>query len=101
MKRCCQEYLDEQFGDPEVVGEIYEEYVRSVNDKILDAQEALEAGDWDRLDRTAHTIKGNALAAGDKEVAEVAIALRNVSHLANSGSAKTLLDKLCALAKIL
>lgn len=97
MKQCCQVYLDEQFGDPEIAKEIYDEYVRSVKEKAQDAQEALAASDWTRLDRTAHTIKGNALATGDNEMAEVAIALRNDSHLANADSAKTHLDKICSL----
>ena len=30
---------------------------------------AFESGQWDLLDRIAHTIKGNALAAGDEDTA--------------------------------
>ena len=63
MKECCRKYLDEQFGDDDVVKEIYDEYASSAHEKIAEAGAALAAGDWTTLDRVAHTLKGNALAA--------------------------------------
>lgn len=85
MKECCKAYLDEQFGgDAEIIGEIYSEYVSSVRGKIKEAQEALAGTAWDPLDKVAHAVKGNALAAGDQEMANVAIALRNAAKLQNS-----------------
>ena len=73
MKKCCQDYLDEQFGDPDVAGEIYEEYMRSIDEKLAELDAALANTDWKRLDRAAHTIKGNALATGDREMADTAM----------------------------
>ena len=100
MKECCKTYLDEQFGgDADVVGEIYGEYVSSVHEKIAEAEESLAAGDWPRLDKVAHTVKGNALAAGDTEVADTAIALRKAAALSDTALSATLVEKIKELAK--
>ncbi len=98
MKKCCQDYLDEQFGDPDVAGEIYEEYMRSIDEKLAELDAALANTDWKRLDRAAHTIKGNALATGDREMADTAIELRGAAALSNLAGAKSLAAKLHSLA---
>ena len=100
MKECCAKYLEEQFGgDADIMGEIYGEYVSSIHEKIGEADEALAAPDWTRLDRTAHTIKGNALAAGDAEMAEVAITLRKAAALGDASQAATLVGRIKELAE--
>ena len=100
MKECCRKYLDEQFGgDADVVGEIYSEYVSSVGAKLAEADSALAAADWTQLDRVAHTVKGNALAAGDAEMSETAIALRKAAALSDAAEAASLISKLKDLAK--
>lgn len=100
MKECCRKYLDEQFGgDADVVGEIYSEYVSSVGAKLADADSALAASDWTQLDRVAHTVKGNALAAGVAEMSETAIALRKAAALSDADEAASLISKLKDLAK--
>ena len=82
MKECCKEYLNEQFGgDADTVESVYALYVESVGEKLAEAKDALAGGDWIKLDAAAHTLKGNALAAGDNPLAEVAIALRNAAKL--------------------
>lgn len=99
MKECCRVYLDEQFGgDADVMGEIYAEYVASVNAKKEEAETALAASDWGRLDKVAHTIKGNALAAGDTEMADTAIALRKAAALGDAANAASLIGKIGELA---
>ena len=98
MKECCKTYLDEQFGDPDVSAEIYSEYVSSFGEKLGEADKALAAADWTRLDRIAHTLKGHALAAGDVETADTAIALRKASALSDAALAGELVEKLRALA---
>ena len=99
MKECCKAYLDEQFGgDADVVGEIYSEYVTSVGVKLSEADAALAAADWTRLDHVAHTVKGNALAAGDAEMAETAITLRKAAALSDATEAASLIAKLRELA---
>ena len=102
MKECCKVYLDEQFGgDADVMGEIYAEYVTSVNDKKAEAETALAASDWSRLDKVAHTVKGNALAAGDTEMADTAIALRKAAALGDASDAASLISKIGELATLL
>ena len=99
MKECCKAYLDEQFGgDADVVGEIYSEYVTSVGVKLSEADAALAAADWTRLDHVAHTVKSNALAAGDAEMAETAITLRKAAALSDAAEAASLIAKLRELA---
>lgn len=100
MKECCAKYLEEQFGgDADIMNEIYGEYVSSIHEKIAEADEALAASDWTRLDRTAHTMKGNALAAGDAETADVAIALRKAAALADASLSASLVDRIKELSE--
>lgn len=100
MKACCKAYLDEQFGgDADVIGEIYGEYVASVAEKLAEATAARAANDWERLDRIAHTVKGNALAAGDAQMAETAIALRKATALKDAAEADRLVARLGELQK--
>lgn len=100
MKECCKTYLDEQFGgDADIIGEIYGEYVASVREKIGEAESALAAPDWSQLDKIAHTIKGNALAAGDKETAETAIELRKAAALSDAALAAPLVTRLKELSQ--
>lgn len=95
MKECCKTYLDEQFGgDADIVNDIYNEYVSSVAEKLAEAEEALAAAAWDRLDKVAHAVKGNALAAGDTEMADTAIALRGAAKLSDAERAGSLVARL-------
>ena len=100
MKECCRVYLDEQFGgDADVLGEIYGEYVASLKEKLQEADATRAAAEWDKLDKVAHTIKGNALATGDNAMAETAIALRKACALKDAGEADSLIGKLRELEK--
>ena len=99
MKQCCKEYLMEQFGDEEVVNEIYAEYANSIQEKLPEIESALAAEDWDLLDRLAHAVKGNALAAGDTPVSDTAIAMRAAAKMSEKDTAASLLAKLKELAK--
>ena len=100
MKECCRVYLDEQFGgDADVIGEIYGEYVSSLKEKLQEADATCAALEWDKLDKVAHTIKGNALATGDNVMAETAIALRKACALKDESEADALIAKLRELEK--
>lgn len=100
MKECCRQYLNEQFGgDAAIMDEIYNEYASSTHEKIREAAATLAAEEWTPLDRVAHTLKGNALAAGDTEMGETAIALRKAVALKDSAEAAALIAKLDALSK--
>ncbi|MBQ7694795.1 MAG: Hpt domain-containing protein [Lentisphaeria bacterium] len=99
MKQCCKDYLMEQFGDEDVVKEIYAEYAKSVQEKLPELEAALAAENWTALDSLAHAVKGNALATGDTDSAKVAISLRTAAKMSDRANARSLLDKLQELAK--
>ena len=99
MKKCCIDFLMEQFGDQDVVNEIYDEYAKSINVKIAEADSALDSNEWTELDHVAHAIKGNALATGDNDVANTAIALRKAAQLSNKEEALSLVAQIKELAK--
>ena len=102
MKDSCESYLREQFGDDaDVIGEIYGEYVSSRGEKIGEADSALAASEWDRLDKVAHTVKGNALATGDGEMAEAAIALRKAAVLCDAAQSGALIARMKEIAAAL
>ena len=100
MKECCRAYLNEQIGDDAaVVDAIYAEYVTSIGAKIVEADAALAAGAWDTLDRVAHTVKGNALAVGDQQMGDAAIALRSAAKSQERGQAAQLIADMKAFAE--
>ena len=100
MKECCRTYLNEQFGDnAELVDAIYAEYVTSIGAKTAEADAALAEGAWDKLDKVAHTVKGNSLAAGDQQMADAAIALRSAAKLQERDQAAQLIAEMKALAE--
>ena len=102
MKECCEKYLNEQFGgDPEIVKEIYGEYVASVRAKLQEAETELSEGKWAALDRVAHTIKGNALAVGDAAMSKTAIDLRHAANIGDHASAAALVESLKELSGLL
>ena len=102
MKESCVAYMSEQFGnDIALVKEIYDEYVSSIRVKIGEAEKALAASDWAQLDRVAHTIKGNALTAGDNEMAQVAIELRSTAQLHDHEQSAALISRLRGLEELL
>ena len=99
MKQCCKDYLMEQFGDEDVVNEIYAEYVSSIHEKLPELDAALAEENWSALDAIAHAIKGNALAAGDTDSANAAIALRSAAKMSEKDTALALIGKLKEFAK--
>ena len=102
MKECCKDYLNEQFGgDASTIENVYALYVESVGEKLAEAKGALAGGDWSKLDAAAHTLKGNALAAGDKPLAEEAIALRNAAKLQAMEHSAQLISRIEELAATL
>ena len=89
----------EQFGDEEVVNEIYAEYVNSIHEKIPELESALATENWTLLDPLAHAVKGNALATGDADMADVAIALRIAAKKSEKDTANSLFERLKVLAQ--
>ena len=99
MKECCRKYLAEQFGDDaEVIDAIYAEYVSSIAAKTAEADAALAGGEWNALDKIAHAVKGNSLAAGDQQMADTAIALRNAAKLQERDQSAQLIANMKELA---
>ena len=99
MKQCCRDYLMEQFGDEEVVTEIYAEYEKSIREKIPEIETALTAENWSMLDQLAHAVKGNALATGDAKMAEAAIALRIAAKMSEKDNSRSLFEQMKEFAK--
>lgn len=98
MKASCKAFLGEQFGgDEDIVKEIYEEYTASAREKTEELAAVTAKEDWEAVDRVAHTLKGNALVAGDQETADVAIAMRGASILKDRAQADELVARLRAL----
>lgn len=92
MKKCCEDYMREQFGDDaEIIAEIYGEYVKLAGEKTAEAEQALAALDWHTLDRAAHTLKGNALSVGDEDLAKTAIELRKAAALESEDNCREML----------
>jgi len=94
MKQCCKEYLTEQFGDEDVINEIYSEYAKSMQEKIPELEAALTAENWASLDTLAHAVKGNALATGDNDSANAAIALRIAAKMSDKNEAHSHFEEL-------
>ena len=95
MKESCRQFLKEQFdGDMATVEEIYGEYVESAREKTGEMAAAVAAEEWELLDRIAHTVKGNALMAGDNDTAESAIALRGAAKLKDRAKADALVARI-------
>ncbi len=99
MKQCCKDYLMEQFGDEDIVKEIYAEYVKSIGEKLPELETALNSENWTSVDALAHAVKGNALATGDNAMADVAITLRSAAKLSDRAAAASLIGKMKELAK--
>ena len=99
MKQCCKDYLMEQFGDEDVVNEIYAEYAKSLQEKLPELESAVSQENWAVLDPVAHAVKGNALATGDTDIANAAIALRTAAKLSDGAAARSLLSKIREFAK--
>ena len=99
MKPCCNEFLSKQFGgDQAVVEEIYAEYRKELGKMLGELPDAIARGEWDVVDRLAHTLKGNSLAVGDAETAEVAIAMRGAAKLGDGDRANECLVLIQELA---
>lgn len=102
MKACCREYLDGQFGgDGSLVAEVYDEYVKSAREKADEAAVALADGRYADLDQIAHAAKGNALAVGDSEAVEAAIALRAAARDGDRDAAAALVSRMKDLSAAL
>ena len=94
MKNCCREYLTAQFGDDAITGEIYAEYIRSANEKLAEIATARASGDWTAVDRGAHALKGAALATGDSETSDTAIALREAAARRDTEASDALIQRI-------
>lgn len=102
MKAVCSDYLKGQLGgDESVVEEIYAEYAKSAREKAEEAAAALNEERYDDLDHIAHAAKGNALAVGDQESMETAVALRAAAKARDRGESAALVARLKELAAVL
>ena len=91
MKDSVHAYLFGEFGDEDVVREIYAEYRSSTSAKIDESARALEVQDFLLLDRAAHALKGTALMVGDEEALAAALALRDAAKAQDADAARNAL----------
>lgn len=94
MKQSCIDFLMEQFGDRDVVDEIYGEFAASFPKLVEEAAQQARDADWEKLDRTAHAIKGNSMVVGFGEAADAAIALRRAAKLSDAAESARLIGEL-------
>lgn len=98
MNEQISKWLEDQFGnDRETIEIVFGEYLASAAEKLVESREALAAEDFPRLDRIAHTLKGNALMVGDEVSAQAAIALRDASKVSDGAAAAAAIDRLAEL----
>ena len=87
MKPEIKKWLAEQFaGDEDIIAEVYGEYVNTSKAKLAELDADYASGDWAKLDRTVHTLKGNALMVGDTTVADASIRLRELIKAGDTGA---------------
>ena len=99
MKACCKAFLDEQFeGDADLINELYEVYCASMEEKLAAIEESAGRREWEAVDRSAHAVKGNALAVGDTEMAEEAVALRGAAKLGDAQQAQGCISRMKEIA---
>ena len=94
MKEICREYLAEQIGDESVSAQIYANYARLSAERLASAVRELDSGDWEALERTAHTMKGDGISVGDAETAIAAAELRDAAKRHDAASCSSLMNKL-------
>lgn len=86
-------------GGDEDLGELVEMFVADMPTRIADFAQAYEAGDWERLQRLAHQLKGSAGSYGFDAVTPLAArleaAVRDPSDEGEIGAATEELLALC------
>ena len=99
MKASIKTWLTEQIGaDEALLQMLYDEYRTTITTQLAQARTDLAAADFPALDRTAHALKGAALATGDNEMLEPVLALRDAAKASDGAAAATAVEKIAALA---
>ena len=80
-------------GDEEM-RELAKMELTELEEKIPELEAALTAENWAVLDTLAHAVKGNALATGDTDSANAAIALRIAAKMSNKDEANSHFEEL-------
>ncbi len=74
MNKAIVDYMKENLGldDMELIQELYDEYVNTIQERLPSAMECLQAKDFAALAKIAHAMKGCALNIGHESFATVA-----------------------------
>jgi CheY-like chemotaxis protein len=87
-------------GDPVLLGEVVDLFLRDSAELVNEMREAVKAGDAARLTRAAHTLKGTAANLGAESVRELALKLEQMGGAGDAAEiSKTLGAVESALAK--
>ena len=90
-----QDHLDVMTdGDREFAAELIEMYRIDTRQRLEILRTALDAMDWERVEREAHTIKGASSNVGTSLVRSVAFELEKLGHSASMDGAGQLLEQL-------
>ena len=73
--------------DEEMLNTIYGEYLALLDGQIAQARVDLAAGDFEALNRTAHTLKGSTASVGDTEMFDAVIVMRDAAKAADAAAA--------------
>lgn len=81
MKDTIRNWLTEQFGDDAALhDELYAQYAADMKTHMTDVQAALAAHDTQSIGAQAHAMKGMALQMGDRESADICLALQKAGQ---------------------
>ncbi len=98
MKAMIRDWLKQQFGDDEsLICELYSQYRVDMEAGLQVVKEIFATEDDMKLREKAHAMKGLALIVGDKETANVLIALQHACEVKERDTQEGLVEKLDAL----
>lgn len=103
MKDLVRKWLTDQVGDEDetLLETIYGDYVETVREQLVKAEDEIARGDFVALDATAHTLKGATLSVGDTETYDAVMALRDAAKESNAAAAKLALAHLVSMKDLL
>ena len=98
MKPMIREWLKQQFGEDEALfAELYSQYRSDMTAGLVELAALAKGTDPLALRQKAHGLKGIALLIGDKEVADVCLALQQLGDSGSLAGADPLMVQLTTL----
>jgi chemotaxis protein histidine kinase CheA len=100
MKDMIYAYLKEQVGtdDMTLLDSFYEEYCKTIEEKIVNLKAALESKDFEALRKLTHALKGDSAIVGDEPMREHALAFENGAKANDLNTCQAELEEVIKLA---